>query len=172
MANRRVAGVAAGLSDFLGIDVTLIRVLLVLGTFFTGGTLVLIYGVLWIVLPQGTSTPIGANKPSRALAWVLLALVVAGGIGVMASDDRTPMVAIGFVILFVIMAVKLKGRKSWKSRKEFEKARLAWQRRLDEQSSQAAETQLGGNPFHIGSFYSEPPHQDDAQDPATGFQIQ
>jgi hypothetical protein len=90
----------------------------------------------------------------------------------MASDDRTPIVAIGFVILFVIMAVKLKGRKSWKSRKEFEKARLAWQRRLDEQSSQAAETQLGGNPFHIGSFYSEPPHQDDAQDPATGFQIQ
>jgi len=47
-----LAGVCAGLSDLLGVDVTLIRVVFLVGTFVSLGTLFrLIYLALWFLLP-------------------------------------------------------------------------------------------------------------------------
>ena len=46
-----VAGVAAGLANYLNIDPTLVRVLFVLLTIF-GGHGLLIYFVLWLLMPQ------------------------------------------------------------------------------------------------------------------------
>ena len=48
---RRVAGVCAGLAREFGISVTIIRLAFVLGTIFGGGTGVIIYLVLWVVMP-------------------------------------------------------------------------------------------------------------------------
>jgi phage shock protein C len=66
--DKKLGGVCAGLGDYLDLDVTLVRVLWVLAV-FCGGTGLLLYVVLWIVLPvepryvpvvtqtQNTATP-------------------------------------------------------------------------------------------------------------------
>lgn len=53
-SNRMVAGVVAGLADYLGVDVTLARVVFVvisvLSAAFPGA---LVYLLLWLVVPEG-----------------------------------------------------------------------------------------------------------------------
>lgn len=46
-----IFGVCAGLSDFTGIDVRVIRILTVLGSIFTGSIVFWIYLILGVVLP-------------------------------------------------------------------------------------------------------------------------
>jgi phage shock protein C len=55
-SNRMIAGVCAGLGEYLGIDPTIIRLLTVLA-FFTGfGGIALVYLIMAIVVPEQTST--------------------------------------------------------------------------------------------------------------------
>ena len=49
--NVMIAGVAAGLAEYLDIDPALVRVLFVLLTLF-GGHGILVYLILWLVMPQ------------------------------------------------------------------------------------------------------------------------
>jgi phage shock protein PspC (stress-responsive transcriptional regulator) len=51
---RRIAGVCAGLAREFGISVTLIRLAIVLGT-LVGGPGLVIYLVLWVVMPREPS---------------------------------------------------------------------------------------------------------------------
>ncbi len=50
--NRMIAGVCAGLADFFGIDPTVVRLIFVAGTLLGFGSFVLIYLVLFIVVPE------------------------------------------------------------------------------------------------------------------------
>jgi phage shock protein C len=50
--NRIIAGVCAGLADYSGIDVNLIRVVVAVVSVFTGGMGVLAYLAGWIVIPE------------------------------------------------------------------------------------------------------------------------
>jgi len=50
--DKLIAGVCSGVADYLGIDVTLVRVLTALGAVLGFGTLIVAYVVLWAVLPQ------------------------------------------------------------------------------------------------------------------------
>ena len=51
--DRMVAGVASGLADYFDIDPTIVRILFVLLALFGGGFLgILIYIVLWIIMPD------------------------------------------------------------------------------------------------------------------------
>ena len=53
-SNRLVAGVVAGLAEYLGIDVTLARVIYVVGaTVSAGFPGLLVYVILWAVIPEG-----------------------------------------------------------------------------------------------------------------------
>lgn len=54
--NAKWAGVCAGIADYTGIDVTIVRLAFVLGTVFTGGSVLLAY---WII---SWMTP---DKPGR-----------------------------------------------------------------------------------------------------------
>ncbi|MBK3516044.1 PspC domain-containing protein [Carboxylicivirga marina] len=54
--NRVLGGVCAGIAAYFGIDVVLVRVLTVILTFLTSGTLALIYAILWIALPAARTT--------------------------------------------------------------------------------------------------------------------
>ncbi len=45
-----IAGVCAGLADYLGLDLTIVRLIFVL-LFFMGGHGILIYVILWILVP-------------------------------------------------------------------------------------------------------------------------
>lgn len=57
-----VAGVAAGLAEYLNIDPVLVRLLFVLLTIF-GGNGILIYLIFWVLMPQETiSEKINVDK--------------------------------------------------------------------------------------------------------------
>jgi phage shock protein PspC (stress-responsive transcriptional regulator) len=49
--DRMIAGVCAGLADYFGLDAAIVRLLFVL-FFVLGGSAILIYLILWIVMPE------------------------------------------------------------------------------------------------------------------------
>ena len=65
--NRIIAGVCAGVADYLGMDINLVRVLAALLAIFTGGVGgVLVYLVAWAVIPeQGHKTSIAEDMISK-----------------------------------------------------------------------------------------------------------
>ena len=50
--NRMIAGVCAGLGEYLNIDPTVVRLLFVLGFFLTGPGIVIAYLIMAIVVPE------------------------------------------------------------------------------------------------------------------------
>jgi phage shock protein PspC (stress-responsive transcriptional regulator) len=51
--SRKIAGVCAGLAEYFDLDVTLVRVLWLVGTFFSGVVPgIIAYMVAWIVMPE------------------------------------------------------------------------------------------------------------------------
>lgn len=50
--NRMLAGVCAGLAEYFGWDVTVVRLIYALATIFTVFSGVIIYAVLWLVMPE------------------------------------------------------------------------------------------------------------------------
>ena len=50
--NRIISGVCAGMGEYLGIDVTVIRLLWILFTFLSIGAGILAYIIAWIILPE------------------------------------------------------------------------------------------------------------------------
>ncbi len=54
VSNRMVAGVCAGLADYLNMDPTVIRLLFVLGFFLAGPGILLAYIIMAIVTPEET----------------------------------------------------------------------------------------------------------------------
>lgn len=50
--NRKIGGVCAGVARFLGIDVTLVRILFVVFTFWPPGVGLIVYIICWAVMPQ------------------------------------------------------------------------------------------------------------------------
>ena len=48
---RMVAGICAGIADYSGLDVTLVRVIVAVVSVFTGGTGALAYLAAWLLLP-------------------------------------------------------------------------------------------------------------------------
>ncbi len=51
-SNRMIAGVCAGLGDYLNMDPTVIRLLFVLGFFTFNGAMLLVYLIMAIVTPE------------------------------------------------------------------------------------------------------------------------
>ena len=51
-SNRMIAGVCAGLGDYLNIDPTVIRLLFVLGFFTFNGAMLIVYLIMAIVTPE------------------------------------------------------------------------------------------------------------------------
>lgn len=61
--DRMIGGVAGGLADYFDIDPVLVRLLWVVIAIFTGGAAVLVYILLWIIVPhQGV-----AGSPARVI---------------------------------------------------------------------------------------------------------
>jgi phage shock protein PspC (stress-responsive transcriptional regulator) len=65
--DKKLGGVCAGLGAYLDLDVTLVRVLWVLAV-FCGGTGLLLYVVLWIVLPvEPLYVPVSTQTQTTAI---------------------------------------------------------------------------------------------------------
>ena len=50
--DKLLGGVCSGVADYLGVDVTLVRLLTVVGAVFGLGSLVVAYVVAWVLMPQ------------------------------------------------------------------------------------------------------------------------
>jgi len=50
--NRMIAGVCAGLGEYLNIDPTVVRLLFVLGFFLSGGGVLVAYLILAVIVPE------------------------------------------------------------------------------------------------------------------------
>jgi phage shock protein C len=48
---RMVAGICAGIADYSGMDVTLVRLIVAVASVITGGTGVLAYLAAWMIIP-------------------------------------------------------------------------------------------------------------------------
>jgi phage shock protein PspC (stress-responsive transcriptional regulator) len=57
VADRRIGGVAAGTATYFDIDPTISRVLWVLLAIFTGGAFVIVYLVMWAIVPEEPWAP-------------------------------------------------------------------------------------------------------------------
>ena len=59
---RMLAGVCAGVADYLGLDATLVRGIWAVVSVITGGAGVLAYLVAWIIIPdEGQKSPLAEN---------------------------------------------------------------------------------------------------------------
>jgi len=54
--HKYVAGVSSGLAHYLGIDPLWVRILWVFLTIGSGGGFILLYGLLWILIPEASTT--------------------------------------------------------------------------------------------------------------------
>jgi phage shock protein C len=58
-----IGGVASGLADYFGIDISLMRVLFVVAFFVPiPFSVILFYIILWVIIPKGNSVPNWANQ--------------------------------------------------------------------------------------------------------------
>jgi phage shock protein PspC (stress-responsive transcriptional regulator) len=60
---RSLAGVCAGIADQFGVSVSILRLALVLGCVFSGGIFLLVYVVLWLIMPAETEHPMTLIDP-------------------------------------------------------------------------------------------------------------
>ena len=74
-SQKYVAGVAGGVARHLDIDPAIVRVLFVVLTFF-GGAGLMLYGALWLLLPEDDGDQAMINLDKRSLGFVLGAVVV------------------------------------------------------------------------------------------------
>jgi phage shock protein PspC (stress-responsive transcriptional regulator) len=103
--DRKVAGVAGGLGRHLDVDPTIVRVLFVVLTLF-GGAGLLLYGVLWLLVPEeGSERTVLRTKESTRDILLIAALVVAFLIAVGDSmrDYHVPWLVAGVVLLAVLL---------------------------------------------------------------------
>jgi phage shock protein C len=64
---RMAAGVCAGVADYFGIDVTLVRVMLAIAAVLTGGTGILAYLAAWVIIPaEGQKNSVAENIISKS----------------------------------------------------------------------------------------------------------
>jgi phage shock protein C len=63
---RMLAGVCAGIAAYLGVDVTLVRVIWVVVAILTGGAGTLAYLAAWIIIPdEGQKSSIAENLAAK-----------------------------------------------------------------------------------------------------------
>ena len=117
---RVVAGVAAGLGWRLGVDPVLIRIAFAVLTFAGGAGLVL-YGVLWALVPSATTAP-PPRRPATAQQGVALALMVLGALLLL----RVLGVWFGDTVVWPIVLVAAGSAVLWSRAEQDDRA--AWSR--------------------------------------------
>ena len=102
-SEQKIAGVCAGLADYLDVDVTLVRALWLALTIVPGAIVggVLAYALAWIIMPEGQ--PVRAAVKQRLTRSVTDAKVagVCGGLAEYLGVDAT-FVRVGWIVLSVL----------------------------------------------------------------------
>ena len=109
-AEEKVAGVCAGIADYLDVDVTLIRVLWIALSIVPGAIVggVLAYVLAWMVMPEGqASRAVGGRRLTRSTTDAKMA-GVCGGIAQYLGVDATP-VRVLWIVLSVLPGAVIGG---------------------------------------------------------------
>lgn len=88
----RFSGVASGLAHYLGLEVRLVRVTIIVLTLFSGGLVIPAYLLAWLLMPRATVWPpaptsdnvlkgIGIDGPAKTIALAVLAITAVGILG-------------------------------------------------------------------------------------------
>ena len=98
--DKKIAGVAAGIGHYVGIDPTIVRIAFVLLT-FAGGIGILLYLVCWLVMPKGE---VSAHGEARSVdPWTIAALAaLVLGVGLLFGwhgFDDSFQIALGLALL-------------------------------------------------------------------------
>jgi len=104
--DRRIAGVCAGLARHLDIDPIIVRVTLVVLVFF-GGSGLLLYGAMWLLVPEEGSPaqPLGLDDRNRGIALIgtgILAALAAVGDFAGAFWFPWPLVIVGLLVVWFL----------------------------------------------------------------------
>lgn len=59
--DRKLAGIAGGMAEYMGVDPTIMRLVWVLAAFFSVGVVVLLYLILIFVIPNEDDPPAGTR---------------------------------------------------------------------------------------------------------------
>lgn len=106
-----IAGVCAGMADYFGVDVVLVRLLWVLGAIalaFVGG--VIAYIAAWIIMPEGPdeAAPVAGDRRLRRSTTDTQIAGVCGGIAEYLQVDST-VVRLVWVILSIFCGAVIGG---------------------------------------------------------------
>ena len=101
--NRILAGVAGGLGDYFDIDPVIFRIIFVLLTVF-GGSGILIYIILWILIPDESSSELKSDEAIRKNAREMKdkAKRFADDIGMSSKDSSGSWIGIIIVVLGIL----------------------------------------------------------------------
>jgi phage shock protein C len=156
-SDRVLGGVCAGLADFTGLDVALIRILWFVATIATGGGGILAYGALWLLLPVGTTSQGQVRPPAlelneRNLGRAAMLLIGLGVLWLLANMGVLPWLWSGFwwvmgmvfwpLLLigvgYMILRYTGRGEFNWDWRKSAEQAKSTVGERLPSRESMGA----------------------------------
>jgi phage shock protein PspC (stress-responsive transcriptional regulator) len=90
-ADGKIAGVCAGIADYLSVDVTLIRILWVTLSIIPGSIIggIVAYAIAWLVMPEGSATMAPQRRLMRSAVDAKIA-GVCGGLAEYFEVDATP----------------------------------------------------------------------------------
>lgn len=113
--NRTVAGVCGGLGEYFGIDATLVRLVFVVLAFL-GGSGILLYIALWLLVPENPSGEISHDPPAlqnpQSRKWWGIFLVGFGSyfllqnMGVLDWISISALWPIAFIVIGIVILVK------------------------------------------------------------------
>ncbi|MBW5449434.1 PspC domain-containing protein [Cohnella sp. CFH 77786] len=67
--DKKIFGVCGGLADYLGVDATLLRILLVVVTFFSAGSVILVYILAGFIIPREYPGGFGTGPAPYSHGW-------------------------------------------------------------------------------------------------------
>ena len=121
--NKMLGGISGGLAEYFDVDPSVVRILAVISLFVSGGMTILVYIVMWIIIPlnepgqavseKTKAVPVQLNAPPRISPWTSylpgLALIFFGSLLLIrehwfwfAWRDMWPaiLIALGLILIF------------------------------------------------------------------------
>jgi phage shock protein C len=125
-ADRMVAGVCGGLGQYLGIDPVLVRIFFVLLT-IGGGSGVLVYLLLWILIPEGDQGQLASAETIRGGAEEIAAKARSFGADMRATlQARNPQTSLIIGAALVLLGLLFLGQNLQLSWLRWLSADLLW----------------------------------------------
>lgn len=111
---RLIAGVCGGIAEYFDLNVTLVRFIFILLIFAHGFGLIL-YPVLWILMPPGTPVKKGKAEMARHRSALGIILLVVGLVWML--NVFVPIEEIDWRIIWSIVLLLLGATVAWKNRR-------------------------------------------------------